>query len=504
MDFIKLTFFLALVGFVAALPKRWQGKLMDGNQEVSSGASTSDHFSGEYFVNRVDHFDRLNTATFKHRYFVNETFWKGADSGAPVFMCVGGEGPPFTAGVVMIGGSDHCDDMMVLAQQVGALAVALEHRYYGPSTPNGHWATENLRWHNTEQALEDIPAFVQHITDRYGLHPGSGEQKMLNKWVTWGGSYPGMMSAFARLRYPHLIHASVSSSSPIQASLEMPGYNQVVAESTANPDVGGSDECLKIVTDGHASIKDMLQTDEGRKELENTFNVCESGSLDDPANQEQFAGNGVIYIPAQGNDPACTTEICNIAGICSFLLDRPSEESNVDRLAALSKLQHAGQCVGVNAAAESKLWAIPKNPSRAWLWQTCTEWGFYQTCPDDPQYKCPYARGLHRVDTDLALCESAFGLSPEDVTSQVAATNGLYGGWNMQATRILFPNGEIDPWKALGMSHPPNSRCPIMLVKTASHHYWTHPAQETDNQYILDARQQIWDQVTAWLAEPSV
>ena len=38
-------------------------------------------------------------------------------------------------------------------------------------------------------------------------------------WVAFGGSYPGSMAAWVRLKFPHLISGSVSSSGPLEAKV---------------------------------------------------------------------------------------------------------------------------------------------------------------------------------------------------------------------------------------------------------------------------------------------
>ena len=58
---------------------------------------------------------------------------------------------------------------------------------------------------------------------------------------------------------------------------------------------------------------------------------------------------------------------------------------------------------------------------------------------------------------------------------QVAYTNEVYGGSNIQGSRIIFTNGKIDPWRALGVIDSPNSQEPTLMVRAASHHFWTHP-----------------------------
>jgi thymus-specific serine protease len=441
------------------------------------------------FAQKLDHFNPQDSVTFNQRYFVDKTYYTSPD--APVFLCVGGEGPPLDKSVLV--SSVHCNDMVELAQQRGALLLALEHRFYGVSTPTPrNFSTSSLKYLSTEQALEDLASFQQMITTSMGLTSA-------NKWVTFGGSYPGMVAAFARLKFPNLIHASVSSSSPVEAMVDFPGYNNVVAQSTANPIVGGSDACLAVVVDGHKAIGELLMNEAGRRSLEKTFNVCKPKSLDDPHNQVVFAGDGVIYIPAQSNDPSCTTPYCDIASICTYLTSEPATPP-LERLAAFSSEQRGGGCMTVSFDSELAFYANEKNPDRSWLYQTCTEWGFYQTC--EVGSECPYTQGLHTLDIDFEFCAAAFGLNADTVTTLVGSTNGRYGGaGNIQSTRIMFPNGEIDPWRAGGVSQSPegSSEEPILLVKGASHHFWTHPSLPTDSEYVNEARQAIWNQVNAWL-----
>lgn len=47
------------------------------------------------------------------------------------------------------------------------------------------------------------------------------------KWVVFGGSYPGSLAAWSRMKFPHLVHAAVSSSSIINTKIDNKGtvYN---------------------------------------------------------------------------------------------------------------------------------------------------------------------------------------------------------------------------------------------------------------------------------------
>jgi len=76
--------------------------------------------------------------------------------------------------------------------------LALEHRFYGPSQPTGDLTVASLRYLSSSQALADAARFVTHVSEVFSLPPNT-------KWVSFGGSYPGMMAGWLRLKYPHLV-----------------------------------------------------------------------------------------------------------------------------------------------------------------------------------------------------------------------------------------------------------------------------------------------------------
>ena len=133
----------------------------------------------------------------------------------------------------------------------------------------------------------------------------------------------------------------------------------------------------------------------------------------------------------------------------------------------------------------------------SWPWQTCAEFGFYQTCEVGSQ--CPFARGYVSVADEISIC-AQFGLTPSVVADNVAFSNQVYGGASPMGSRILFPNGDVDPWTGLGVLESPAPTEPVMIVVGASHHAWTHPADTITQQTGRNAKKAIQSQVKQWLA----
>ena len=92
--------------------------------------------------------------------------------------------------------------------------MALEHRYYGKSLPFGNqsFTVQNLKYLSAEQALNDLAYFISQITQK-SMHNVTNNQK----WITVGGSYPGALSAWFRLKFRHLTVGAIASSAVVLA-----------------------------------------------------------------------------------------------------------------------------------------------------------------------------------------------------------------------------------------------------------------------------------------------
>lgn len=69
------------------------------------------------------------------------------------------------------------------------------------------------------------------------------------------------------------------------------------------------------------------------------------------------------------------------------------------------------------------------------------------------------------VSVSVCVCvwlrQVAFNISANTVGSRVNYSNAYWGGDAPAGSRILFPNGQIDPWHYLGVLQAPNPMEPV-------------------------------------------
>jgi hypothetical protein len=77
--------------------------------------------------------------------------------------------------------------------------------------------------------------------------------------------------------------------------------------------------------------------------------------------------------------------------------------------------------------------------ARAWYYQSCTEFGFWQT-------PSSYAMRSQRLGIDFykRFCADAYGNGTWPKTDR---KNIETGGWNLEGSKIFMVNGDEDPWK---------------------------------------------------------
>merc|ERR1711937_311394 len=92
----------------------------------------------------------------------------------------------------------------------------------------------------------------------------------------------------------------------------------------------------------------------------------------------------------------------------------------------------------------------PNNNMRPWVYQTCNEFGYFQTADSAKQPFYAFKDWLGLWYSKVICAASFEGWRSLPDTDE---TNWTYGGTGIAGTNIMFPSGTIDPWHALGVTN---------------------------------------------------
>ncbi|KAJ1523373.1 hypothetical protein ONE63_001240 [Megalurothrips usitatus] len=431
----------------------------------------------------LDHFNPVDKTTWKQRYFARTDLY---EEGGPVFIYIGGEGAEST---------DTLDDgvlfMTYLAENFKAKLYDLEHRYYGGSHPTPDLSSANLQYLSADQALADLAYFIETLIEK-------GEIEKDQKVAVFGGSYPGNLAAWARIKYPHLVHAAVSSSAPVYAEADFIEYMQVVAKSLDKVAGTFCGENIKKATD---RIVQLLKTTDGYEQVKETFQVGTDlkDKLDLDAFFETlsnpFAG-AVQYNRDVPYSPYSIKYICS-----SMAGDNLTGDQAMEQLSALvlGSSKGTGQMFdwsyqsSVTSYQSTQYQGASKHRAavRQWLYQTCTEFGYYQTFSGDGT---PFPKAYNDLAYDYQLCKDIFGDAYDKavVDGGVRRSNIVFGERHPDVTNVIFVNGDIDPWHALGILEDVSPQAPAAFVDGGSHCAdMNYPDPDSDSASIIAVHDKV-------------
>ncbi|CAJ1942415.1 unnamed protein product [Sphenostylis stenocarpa] len=253
--------------------------------------------------------------------------------------------------------------------------------------------------------------------------------KIENPWFIFGGSYSGALSAWFRLKFPHLTCGSLASSAVVLAVYNFTEFDRQVGES-AGP------ECKAVLQEATQLVEHKLASN-GR-ELKAVFDaddVCSIPLLHFPCKNGDF-----FYYLA---DAAATAfQYGNPDKVCLPLVNakKAGEDlvraclGTMDAYAKYVKEYYAGS-FGVNVQVYDQKW-LPQ--MIVFAPQKLTRSKFLILALRFTSFS------IDRILYHLDLCENVFG---KGTFPDVDATNLYYGGTKIAGSKIIFTNGSQDPWR---------------------------------------------------------
>ncbi|KAL3462709.1 serine carboxypeptidase S28-domain-containing protein [Aspergillus heterothallicus] len=414
----------------------------------------------QYVSIPIDH-DDPSLGTYQNRYWVNDAYYT---PGGPVILYdVGEVNGEYSSGHL----TSSTSFFRSLLQDLNAIGIVWEHRYYGESlpfpvskdTPPEHW-----KYLTTSQALADIPYFAENFTrPSYPLLDLTPES---TPWVMVGGSYSGIRAALTRNEFPDTIFAAYASSAPIQAQIDMSVYyEQIYRAMLAN----GYGNCTRDIQAALKWIDEELSQEDTATAVKQLF----FGPGAEKNTNEDFTAAltgifGYFQSHGFGGPTGSLGEFCGYlesdpeTGVTAGSEGLASTRGNqflAEHWAAwpifteLVNVNLYTNCRGLNASAAPicELNNPPNEPDAiAWSWQYCSEWGFYQS---NNVGSGSLLSGYQTLEYQQFQCDRLFpqalksGILPPE--PQVTSLNNGYGGWTIRPSNVFWSTGEFDPWRTL-------------------------------------------------------
>lgn len=415
------------------------------------------------FVQLIDH-NNPDQGTFAQRYYIDETY--GPKANDPVFFYICGESACTKRA---LNGA-----IRNYAKKHHAKMIALEHRYYGESLPFSTFSTANFRFLSTEAALDDLAYFQRQM---------SKELNWTGTWIAFGGSYPGSLSAYYRLKFPYLVAGSLASSAPVMAKEDFYEYDAHVAK-VAGP------QCAEHMRSVVQAVEATLDDNEKLEQMKVLFEATE-------------VHDSVDFLYLIADTGAAAIQYGMRDSFCSALSS--TEDPLIGYADFARKLYRLMNVSAVEMTAQGAMSEHPDGYNngvgmRQWFYQSCTEYGYWQNANPDTSEST--RSSLINLEYHRHLCQRLFGIDKPVNTAELNNTF-YFPLMDDLVSNIYFTNGGNDPWSILSLSeqngNAVNLKLTYYLIEGAAHCEDLHSPNASDSEYLIAARAKMDDLLEQWL-----
>ncbi|NWT44378.1 PCP carboxypeptidase, partial [Chroicocephalus maculipennis] len=415
---------------------------------------------------QIDHFGFDENLTFRQRYLVADQHWK-KDNG-PILFYTGNEGD-------ITWFCNNTGFMWDVAEELNAMLVFAEHRYYGESLPFGNESfsdSKHLNYLTSEQALADFAVLIEYLKTTIA---GARYSPV----IAIGGSYGGMLAAWFRMKYPHVVVGALAASAPIWQFGDLVPcgtYFSIVTNDFKKSGTG----CSESIRNSWNAINHLSSTDAGLQWLSSTFHLCSPlKNLQDAAILKNWLSETWINLA-----------MVNYPYKADFLQPLPAWPIKVIENKCLVELTVCLACIR-NKCCVSSLLKYCTNSCWTVSWEyILLPCSFFQACTEMVMPMC--TDGVNDMFEPQkwdfeALSEECYRLW--GVRPRPSWILSMYGGKNISShSNIIFSNGGLDPWSAGGVTQNITDSLVAIVIPDGAHHLDLRSRNPGDPKSVQQAR----------------
>ena len=396
----------------------------------------------------------------------------------------------------------------VLAKEIGAAIISLEHRYWGKSSPFVEQTTANLQHLTVENAMQDMINFARHVELPFANGNSSNAAEV--PWVLAGDSYSGGLTSWIANLYPGTFWAYLASSAVVQGIANYWEFWEPAREHMPK-------NCTKDINLVVEHLDHILETGTAA-EKRKAKALFELESLQDDDFMVALQWGPAIWQNSNfflGSAP--TEAFCDHVENAAHEKD-PAKLPGADGVGLEKALAGYARWWNKSGYSDARCKFIdgeyvcnypnkkylcfethdPRHPRymdvtvgnnwwwRQWNWMECNElFGWWAVAP--PKGQPTLISRLINREYYVRQCDLAFPPGPNGETyglnrgRTVADLNDYTGGWFAQnASRIFYANGGYDLWRTVSVSSQFRPGGPMESTPQAPVRVIPHGFHETD------------------------